>query len=192
MYKVTVAEFVTLDGRMQDPDGSGETAGGGWAFRYGPGPVSGDKFRFGSVLDTGVQLLGRTTWELFGRIFSSRNDPFSEQMNAMEKLVVSTSLEDAGAWSNSTLVHGDLAATVRERMENQDVVVLGSGSVVDQLIAAGLVDQFRLLVFPTVLGAGRRLFAGDTVPSFDLELDLSEEVGAGVLLQIYTRGSAGN
>lgn len=185
-YKVIVAEFVTVDGLMEDPDGSGGTAGGGWAFRYGSAAVSGDKFRLGSVLDTGVQLLGRMTWELFGRIFSARDDDFSGQMNAMEKLVVSSSVRDVSAWSNSTLVQGELAAAVRERLQHQDVLVLGSGSVVDQLAAAGLIDEFRLMVFPTVLGAGRRLFSADAAP-MDLELTLSEDVGAGVLRQIYRR-----
>jgi dihydrofolate reductase len=186
MHKVIVAEFVTVDGLMQDPDGSGGTAGGGWAFRYGSAAVSGDKFRLGPVLDTGVQLLGRTTWELFGRIFSTRDDAFSGQMNAMEKLVVSSSLRDVSAWSNSTMVQGELAAAVHERIQHQDVLVLGSGSVVDQLAAAGLVDEFRLMVFPTVLGRGRRLFSSDAAP-IDLQLTLSEDVGAGVLRQIYRR-----
>ncbi|AYF75897.1 riboflavin biosynthesis protein RibD [Nocardia yunnanensis] len=186
MYKVIVAEFVTVDGLMQDPDGSGGTAGGGWAFRYGPTPVAGDKFRLGPVLDTAVQLLGRTTWELFGRIFSSRDDTFSTQMNVMEKLVVSSSLRDVSAWSNSTLVHGELAAAVSERLQRQDVLVLGSGSVVDQLIASSMVDEFRLMIFPTVLGTGRRLFNAQATP-FDLDLAVNEDVGGGVLRQIYRR-----
>ncbi len=89
MHKIIVAQFVTLDGVVDDPDGSGGTPHGGWAFRYGPGPVSGDKFLMGSVLETGVKLLGRTTWELRTRIFPTRDDEFSRRLNAMEKLVVS-------------------------------------------------------------------------------------------------------
>ncbi|MCE3551042.1 dihydrofolate reductase family protein [Pseudonocardia sp. RS11V-5] len=184
MHKVIVAQFVTLDGIVEDPDGSGGTPHGGWAFRYGPGPVSGDKFHLGAVLDTGVKLLGRTTWELFARIFPTRDDEFSRRLNAMEKLVVSTTLTDVGRWANSTLLDGDLSATVRDRVRRQDVVVTGSASIVEQLIAHDLVDEFRLLVFPTVVGKGRRLFDG---AHLDLDLVSSEDAGSGVLRQVYQR-----
>ncbi|MBN9111646.1 MAG: dihydrofolate reductase family protein [Pseudonocardia sp.] len=184
MHKVIVAQFVTLDGIVEDPDGSGGTPHGGWAFRHGPGPVSGDKFHLGSVLDTGVKLLGRTTWELFSRIFPTRDDEFSRRLNAMEKLVASNSLDDTDRWANSTLLQGELVAAVRDRLHRQDVLVTGSASVVDQLVAHDLVDEFRLLVFPTVVGKGRRLFDGATL---DLDLASSEDAGSGVLRQIYER-----
>ena len=186
MHKIIVAQFVTLDGVVDDPDGSGGTPHGGWAFRYGPGPVSGDKFRMGSVLDTGVKLLGRTTWELLTRIFPTRDDEFSRRLNAMEKLVVSHESVDVDRWANTTRLRGDLIATVQERLRDQDVVVTGSGSVVDQLVAHDLVDEFRLMVFPTVAGKGRRLLEGAGAP-LDLELVSSEEAGAGVLRQVYQR-----
>lgn len=184
MHKVIVAQFVTLDGVIEDPDGSGGTPHGGWAFRYGPGPVSGDKFHLGSALDTGVKLVGRATWELFSRIFPARDDEFSRRLNAMEKLVVSRSLTDTGRWANSTRLDGDLATAVRDRLVRQDVVVTGSASVVEQLITQDLVDEFRLLVFPTVVGKGRRLFDGATL---DLDLVSSEVAGSGVLRQVYQR-----
>lgn len=189
MHKVIVAEFVTLDGVVEDPDGSGGTEHGGWAFRYGPGPVSGDKFHMSGVLDTGVKLVGRATWELFARIFPTRDDGFSQRLNAMEKLVVSRSGVDVGRWANSTLLDGDLIEAVSERVRHQDVMVTGSGSVVDQLVAHDLVDEFRLLVFPTVIGKGRRLFDGAAAP-LDLELVTSEDAGAGVLRQVYERKGA--
>lgn len=168
MHKIIVAQFVTLDGVVDDPDGSGGTPHGGWAFRYGPGPVSGDKFLMGSVLETGVKLLGRTTWELRTRIFPTRDDEFSRRLNAMEKLVVSHASVDVDRWANTTRLRGDLIATVQERLRDQDVVVTGSGSVVDQLVAHDLVDEFRLMVFPTVAGKGRRLLEGAGAP-LDLE-----------------------
>ncbi|RJQ91277.1 dihydrofolate reductase family protein [Amycolatopsis panacis] len=186
MHKVIVAEFLTLDGIVEDPDGSGGTPHGGWAFRYGPGPVSGDKFHLGTVLDTGVKLLGRTTWELFARIFPTRDDEFSRRLNAMEKLVVSRSPVDLGRWTNSSRLDGDLIEAVTQRLRRQDVLVTGSGTIVDQLVAHDLVDEFRLLVFPTVVGKGRRLFEGATAP-LDLELVSSEDAGAGVLRQVYER-----
>jgi dihydrofolate reductase len=186
VHKVIVGQFVTLDGVTEDPDGSAGTQHGGWMFRYGPEAVAGDKFRLGTVLDTGVKVLGRATWELLGGIFATRDDDFSRALAAMEKIVVSRSLTDVSHWANSTLLDGDLLDVVRERVRHQDVVVVGSGSVVDQLLAHDLVDEFRLVVFPLVLGKGHRVFDGTTAP-LDLELVSSEDAGPGVLRQTYTR-----
>ena len=186
MHKVIVAQFISLDGVVEDPDGSGGTPFGGWAFRYGPGPVAGDKFRLGETLETGVKLLGRATWELFSTIFPARDDDFSRRLNRMQKLVASRSLENADRWANSTLLRGDLREAVAERVRHQDVLVTGSASIVDQLVAHDMVDEFRLMVFPLVLGKGRRLFDGASAP-VELELVSSEDAGSGVLRQIYTR-----
>lgn len=175
---VIVTQFITVDGIVADPDGSDGTPRGGWAFRFGPEAVAGDKFRLGRSFDEGVMLLGRTTWELFSRIWPNRDDTFSQRMNAMPKLVSSRSLTGASAWANSRLIDGDLVGAVKQ--EERDVVVIGSLSVVDQLVAADLVDEFRLLTFPTVLGSGRRLFPADG-PGFDLECVGTEQVGAAVL-----------
>ncbi len=186
MHQVIVVQFVTLDGVVEDPDGSAGTPHGGWAFRHGPDAVAGDKFRLGEVLDTGVKLLGRTTWELLAQIFPQRTDDFSRRLNAMQKLVVSGSLDRVDRWQNSTLLTGDLVAEVTRRLEAQDVVVAGSGSVVDRLVGADLVDQYRLLMFPTVLGKGRRLFDGVGAP-LELQLVSTEDAGGGVLRQVYDR-----
>lgn len=186
MHQVIVAQFVSLDGVVTDPDGSGGTPNGGWAFRHGPGPVSGDKFGLGPVLDTGVKLLGRTTWELFAQIFPQRDDEFSRRLTAMDKLVVSGTLRSTDRWANSTLLRGDLVAEVARLVETRDVVVTGSGSVVDQLVAADVVDQYRLLVFPVLLGKGRRLFDG-VDSAADLSLVSTEYAGGGVLRQVYDR-----
>lgn len=179
MGKVIVIEFVSLDGVVADPDGSGGTPGGGWAFRYGPEAVAGDKFALGPLLDTGVMLLGRTTWQLFTKIWPGRDDEFSRKMNAMSKLVASRSLTSVDDWANSTLLRGDLAQAVAA--EQRDIVITGSMSVVDQL--GDLVDEYRLLVFPTVVGEGRRLF---TRPA-SLELVSTERVGQAVRLGMRSR-----
>ena len=181
---VIVAQFITLDGIVADPDGSDGTPRGGWAFRFGPAAVAGDKFRLGRSFDEGVMLLGRTTWELFAGIWPNRDDPFSQRMNAMAKLVSSRGRTDVSAWANSQLIQGDLVEAVKQ--EERDVVVIGSLSVVDQLIAAGVVDEFRLLTFPTVLGTGRRLFP-EGGPGFDLECVTVEPVGAAVLTRWVRR-----
>lgn len=157
---VIVIEFVTLDGIVSDPDGTEGTAGGGWAFRHGPEVVAGDKFRLGATLDDGVLLLGRATWQKFAGLFPYRDDEFSQRMNAVPKLVASRTMRDASAWSNSLVMDGDLVDTVKR--QQTDVVIAGSLSIVHAV--ADLVDEYRLLIFPTTLGTGRRLFP-DTGPA---------------------------
>ena len=175
---VIVIEFITLDGIVSDPDGSGGTPAGGWAFRHGPETVAGDKFRLGSTLDNGVMLLGRRTWELFSRLWPGRDDPFSARMNAVPKLVASRTLTDVSAWSNSRVVGGDIAGTVKS--EQRDVIITGSLSVVHALMAGDLVDEYRLLTFPTILGTGERLFPAGGPPAY-LECLSAERAGAAVL-----------
>ncbi|MFF4054484.1 dihydrofolate reductase family protein [Streptomyces sp. NPDC001668] len=184
---VVVIEFITVDGVVSDPDGSAGTPLGGWAFRYGPEAVAGDKFRLGRTLDDGVLLLGRATWQLFARLWPGRADPFSARMNAVPKLVASRTLTaaDTSAWANSRLLDGDPAEAVKS--ERRDVVVAGSLSVVDRLRAADLVDEYRLLSFPVVLGTGRRLFPAEG-PHADLECLAAEQVGAAVLTR-YRRAA---
>lgn len=186
MHRVLVVAFVSLDGVMQDPDGAEATPGGGWAFRYGPAAVAGDKFRLGELLDTGVLLFGRATWQHFATLWPSRTDEFSTKMNRIPKLVASRSLERVDAWDHSELVQGDLVNAVARRKETQDVMVIGSLSVVRTLMAQDLVDEYRLIVFPTVLGAGNRLF-GDQGASVELELVAAEPVGPAVFM-VYRRG----
>ena len=175
---VIVIQFITLDGVVSDPDGSGGTPAGGWAFRYGPETVAGDKFRLGSTLDGGVMLLGRTTWQLFSRLWPGRDEPFAARMNAVPKLVASRTLTDASAWANSRVIDGDVADAVKR--EPRDVIITGSVSVVHALMAADLVDEYRLLTFPTVLGTGERLFPAGGPPAY-LECLSAERAGAAVL-----------
>ena len=185
MSRVIVIEFVSVDGIMEDPDGSDGSAQGGWAFRYGPQAVAGDKFGLGEVLDTGTMLLGRRTWQLFAGIWPGRDDEFSAKLNAMPKLVASRSVDQVGAWQNSAVLGGDLLAAVREGKQAHDIVVAGSASIVRALAADGLVDEYRLLVFPLVLGTGERLFPDGSQPA-DLALVAAETAGPAVRL-VYTR-----
>ncbi|MER5909284.1 dihydrofolate reductase family protein [Streptomyces sp. NPDC001982] len=184
---VVVIEFITLDGIVEDPDGSGGTPRGGWAFRYGPEAVAGDKFRLGSTLDDGVLLLGRRTWELFARLWPGRDDPFAARMNAVPKLVASRTQADVSAWAHSRLLDGGLVDAVRRERERHDVIVTGSLDVVHALRGEDLVDEYRLLTFPVVLGAGRRLFPAVGPPA-DLECLSAERVGAAVLTR-YRRAA---
>ena len=175
---VIVIEFITLDGIVTDPDGRGGTPAGGWAFRYGPEAVAGDKFRLGSVLDEGVLLLGRKTWELFSRIWPGRDDAFSARMNAVPKLVATRTLTSTTAWANSQAVDGDIIDAVKH--QRRDVVVMGSLGLVHTLMGNDLIDEYRLLTFPTVLGTGERLFPSGGPPA-GLELLSAEQAGATVL-----------
>src|SRR3954454_19558649 len=166
MGKVIVIAFVTLDGVVEEPDGRGGTAFGGWAFRFGPEAVAGDKFRLGPVLQSGGLLFGRKPWEYFSRLWPARTASFSIAMNEAPKAVVTRGTPDLSAWSHSTVLAGDLLDGVARLAQERDVVVIGSTSIVRELAAADAVDEFRLLTFPTVIGDGARLF---TVP---VDLDL--------------------
>jgi dihydrofolate reductase len=178
MGNVIVIAFSTLDGFVSDPDGSAGTATGGWAFRHGPDSVAGDKFRLGPLMDSGVMLLGRRTWELFSRRWPNRTSPFADRMNAMRKLVVTKSGVDTAAWSNSVATDADPVDVVGR--ETGDVVVTGSVSVVHRLIEHDLVDEYRLLTFPSVIGAGERLFPAGIQPG-NFTYVSAEPSGAAVL-----------
>ena len=188
MSKVIVIEFLSVDGVTADPDGRDGSAQGGWAFRYGPEAVAGDPFGLGEILDTGALLLGRRTWQMFAQIWPGRNDEFSTKMNAMPKLVASRSLEAADEWQNSAVLRGDLPAEVAERKKAQDLVVMGSSSVTRALMSHDLVDEYRLLVFPLVIGEGTRLFPDGTAP-IGLRLASARAAGPAALLT-YVRDRA--
>jgi dihydrofolate reductase len=183
MNRIIVIDFITLDGVVEDPDGSAGSAGGGWAFRFGPEAVAGDKFKLGARLDTGALLLGRGTWQLFAKIWPGRSDEFSTKLNAAPKRVASRTLTDVSAWQNSRLIEGELTGAVQRLRDERDVIVIGSTSVVHTLMERDLVDEYRLLVFPTVLGRGRRLFDRPAGTAADLRLVSVEQSGAAALLR---------
>ena len=161
MGKLVVTEFITLDGVIEDP---GEL---GWAFRFERGD-EGNRFKLDELMAADVQLLGRRTYEGFAKAWPERTgDEFSRKFNEMPKVVVSTTLTDP-EWQNTTVIAGDLEREIpalKERYEG-DVLVSGSGQLVRSLLELGLVDEVRLLVYPTVLGRGKRLFE-DGVPPQD-------------------------
>jgi len=185
--RIIVIQFITLDGVIEDPDGSAGSPDGGWAFRFGPEAVEGDKFKLGSRLDTGALLFGRATWQLFAKLFPGRSDHFSTQLNTAPKWVASLTLSDVSAWNNSSLLKGELTSEVKRLREERDVIVIGSTSVVHTLMEHDLVDEYRLLIFPTVLGRGGRLFTGQAQAG-DLRLISAEQSGAGALLRYETAG----
>jgi dihydrofolate reductase len=178
MGDVIVTAFATLDGVVSDPDGRWGTDHGGWAFRYGAGPVSDDKFRLGSRMDEGVQLYGRGTWEHFSRLWPTRDGEFAARMNAVPKRVATRTGIDASAWSGSEAIAGDPVAWARDEATRRDVMVIGSVSLVHALAAADAVDEYRVLTFPTVAGQGDRLFAEGRRVDLDLvEVDSGDAEG---------------
>jgi dihydrofolate reductase len=161
MAKLVVSEFVTLDGVMEDPGGAEGSPYGGWAFQFERGK-EGDKFKFDELMAADVLLLGRVTYEGFAKAWPSMKDEggFAEKMNGMSKQVVSTTLERAD-WNNSTVIADDVAGSIEKLKEQPggDILLGGSAQLVGTLVEHDLVDEYRLMVFPVVLGGGKRLFA---------------------------------
>ena len=182
MARVVVSQFVTLDGVFEDPGGSENMERGGWALGFERGE-DGDRFKLDEVMAADALLLGRVTYEGFAAAWPTREGEFADKFNGMQKYVVTSTLGEPG-WTNSKVVSVDDVAGLREA-DGGDLLVNGSAQLVAELLERDLVDELRLMVFPTVLGAGRRLF-GDTGAPKPLRLVESRPVGPdGVLILIY-------
>jgi dihydrofolate reductase len=184
MGRIVVTEFMSLDGVVEDPGGAEDFKYGGWSFEFARGE-EGDKFKLDEALDSEALLLGRVTYEGFAAAWPSRDGEFADKFNDMPKYVVSSTLEDP-EWNNSTVLRGDVAEEVSKLKQAQDgdIVVHGSAQLVQTLLERDLVDELRLMVFPVVLGSGKRLF-GDTSDKKGLRLADSKTVGDGVAILIY-------
>jgi len=183
--RLVVSEFVTLDGVMEDPGGAEGSDRGGWAFQFERGP-EGDKFKLDEVLEADALLLGRKTYEGFAQAWPSRTDEagFADKMNSMPKFVVSTTL-DAADWNNSTVIKDDVAEGVAKLKQQHggDILVAGSGELVQTLMQHNLVDEYRLMVFPVVLGSGKRLFR-DGADTTALRIVETKPAGSVVILTL--------
>jgi dihydrofolate reductase len=181
---VIVSEFISLDGVVEDPGGSEDFEYGGWSFEFSRGD-EGDKFKLDEAFESEALLLGRVTYEGFADAWPQREGEFADKFNNMPKYVVSTTLTDPG-WNNSTVIGGDLAEEVRKLKQDVDgdLVVHGSAQLAQALIDADLVDELRLMVFPVVLGKGKRLF-GETGGKKTFKLADSKIVGDGVAILVY-------
>ncbi len=187
MGKLVVTEFVSIDGVFEDPGGAEGYEHGGWTFEYSRGE-DGDRFKLDELMEADVQLLGRVTYEGFAKAWPSREGPFAEKLNNDPKYVVSTTLHDP-EWKNTTVISADMVEEIGKLRDETDgaILVAGSGTLVGTLLGADLVDELRLMIFPTILGRGRRLFP-DGVDRLKLKLSESRTVGPdGVQVQIYTR-----
>jgi len=184
MGRLVVTEFVSLDGVVEAPGGGEDFRHGGWSFEINRGE-EGDRFKLDEALEAEALLLGRVTYEGFAAAWPSRDGEFADKFNTMPKYVVSSTLEDP-EWNNSTVLSGDVAEEVSKlkREQDGDIVVHGSPRLVQALVEHDLVDELRLMVFPVVLGSGKRLF-GETSDRKRLRLADSRTVGDGVSILIY-------
>ena len=184
MGRIVVTEFVSLDGVVEAPGGGEGFVHDGWSFEFDRGE-EGNRFKLEETMGSEALLLGRKTYEGFAAAWPSRDGEFADKFNSMPKYVVSSTLESP-EWSNTTVIRHDLAeevAKLREAHEG-DVVVHGSPQLVQALLEADLVDELRLMVFPIVLGTGKRLF-GATSDKKPLRLVSSQTVGDGVAILVY-------
>jgi dihydrofolate reductase len=192
MGEVVVTEFMSLDGVIEDPGGAEGTSFGGWSFRF---PADeGQAFKGEELAAADAQLLGRKTYEAFAAAWpamAATTGDFGVKINAMPKVVVSTTLTE-GSWQNSTVDDGsDLPGSVARLKERYagDILVAGSATLVNSLRAHDLVDEYRLMVYPVVLGQGTRLFDGGA-PT-DLTLAEIRTAGPDVRLLVYRPANRG-
>jgi dihydrofolate reductase len=184
MGRIVVTEFVSLDGVMEDPGGSEDFKHSGWSFEISRGE-EGNQFKLDETLASEALLLGRVTYEGFADAWPQRSGEFADKFNDMPKYVVSSTMDHAD-WNNSTVIKGEVpeqVARLKQEIDG-DIVVHGSAQLVQTLLEHDLVDELRLMVFPVVLGTGKRVF-GETTDKKPLRLVDSKTVGDGVTILIH-------
>lgn len=185
MGRIVVTEFVSLDGVMEAPGGGEDYKHAGWTFEIERGD-EGNEFKLKEARDAEALLLGRVTYEGFAAAWPSRTGEFADKFNGMAKYVVSSTI-DGAEWNNTTVLRGDVVQAISELKERTsgDIYVHGSARLVQTLLENDLVDQLNLMVFPVVLGSGKKLF-GETTDKKGLKLASSKIVGDGVAILVYT------
>jgi dihydrofolate reductase len=183
MVRIVVTEFITVDGVVDSPGGEPGFKHSGWALRLATPEQF--QYKLDETMSHDAQLIGRKTYESFAEAWPGRDGAFADRMNSMPKFVASTTLKDP-EWNNTTVLQGDTAEAVRalKRDFNGDILVPGSISLVNFLRKHDLVDEFRLMVFPIVLGSGRRLWE-DTGDALQLVLDKTEPLPNGTVVMHY-------
>lgn len=185
MRKVIVSEYVTLDGVMEDPGGAEGFKYGGWSFQFWSEEAA--KYKFDELFASDALLLGRVTYQGFAKAWPTITDEagFADRMNNLPKFVVSTTLEVV-AWNNSTLIKENIAEEVArlKQQPGQDILVAGSGDLVHTLMQSDLIDEYRLMVHPVVLGSGKRLFTEGT-NTLKLQLLETKTFSSGVVVLTY-------
>jgi dihydrofolate reductase len=188
MGKLVVTQFVSVDGVFQDPGGVGEIDRGGWSFKAEHGEEF-DRFKSDELMAADAQLLGRITYEGFAKAWPEMEEAEGEyavKMNSMPKYLVSTTLENP-EWNNTTVIKDNVAEEVKKLTDeiDGDILVQGSGALSQTLLDEGLVDEWRLMVFPIIVGQGKHLFSEQREMS-DLRLKDSKTIGPdGIIVLTY-------
>jgi dihydrofolate reductase len=188
--KLVVTQYISLDGVIEDPVGMENSGLGNWTGQFSRGP-EGDRFKREELFAADALIFGRTTYEAFAAAWPHIKDEvgYADRMNKLPKYVASSSLKSA-SWGQTTIWNGDLAAATKTMKAEGDgeILIFGSASIVHQLAPHGLVDEYRLMVYPTLLGAGKRLFPdGMKAP---LALAECQQLGGGIVLTRYTAGGS--
>jgi dihydrofolate reductase len=188
LRRIIASQYLSLDGVLEDPVGMENSGLGNWTGPFSRGP-KGDAFKHDELFTSGALLLGRRTYDAFAAVWPTVNDEagFAKRINAMPKYVASTTLK-AAPWNNSTIIERDLTARVEalKAEKGGDILVYGSATMLHALMRAGLVDQYNLMIFPTVLGRGVRLFPQDWKAT--LKLEACAEFGSGIVMLKYVSG----
>ena len=184
MGRIVVTEFVSIDGVMQDPGGDSNFKHAGWTFEIRQGQEGAD-FKLDETRKSEALLLGRVTYQGFAKAWPSIEGEFGDKFNSMPKYVISSTLDKAD-WTNSTVLKGDVVKEVMKLKQNVegDIVVHGSAQLVQTLLEHDLVDEMRLMVYPVVLGTGKRLF-GETSDKKPMRLVDSKTLGDGITLLTF-------
>lgn len=184
MGRIIVTEFVSLDGVMEAPGGGEDYKHAGWTFKISRGE-EGNAFKLKETLDSEALLLGRVTYEGFAKAWPSVKNEFGDKFNRMPKYVVSSTLKKAD-WNNSTILNGDVTEEVTnlKKKLKGNIVVHGSAQLIQALLANDLIDELRVMVFPVILGSGKKLFGGMGEKK-SMKLISSQTVGDGVEILIY-------
>jgi dihydrofolate reductase len=184
--KIVVSQFMSLDGVIQDPVGMEASGLGNWTGPFTRGP-EGDKFKLDELYQSDAVLFGRVTYDGFAAVWPTMKDEagFADRMNSLPKYVVSKSLKKA-EWNNTIILSGDAVQSIRSLKDQRgcNILVYGSAALVHALMPIGLVDEYNLMVYPTVLGRGTRLFP-DGVAS-RLTLAECKQFSSGIVLLRYT------
>jgi len=186
--QIVVTEYISLDGVIEDPVGVENSGLGNWTGPYSRGP-EGDRFKLEELLAADCLIFGRATYDAFAAVWPQLKDEtgLADRMNSLPKYVASSTLTQA-TWGESTIWNGDIVAAAKalKAEGGSEALIYGSASVVHQLAAAGLIDEYRLMVYPTILGAGKRLYP-DGIAS-QLQLAECRQLGGGIVLLRYTAG----
>ena len=184
MRKVVATEYVTIDGVFDDPGGGEGTQHGGWSFQFWTEEAA--KFKYDELFASDALLLGRVTYEGFAKAWPTMpgTGEFGERMNSLPKFVVSTTLKEL-EWNNSHLIQGNIAEEITQlkQQEGKDILLNGSGELVRSLMQHDLIDEYRLMVYPTVVGGGKHLFDGSEAKV--LKLAETKTFSSGIVVLSY-------